>query len=68
MTSTLLVLLLLSQAQRPDDPPPGAVEPPLSASSAGGWHSLTRLEASGLALVPHAGVGAAEGFAQIEPT
>ena len=68
MTSTLLVLLLLSPVEGPENPPAGAVEPPLSASPAGGWHSLTRLEASVLALVPRARVGTVEGFAQIEPT
>jgi hypothetical protein len=68
MTSTLLVLLLLSQAERPDDPPAGAMEPPLPASIAGGWHYLTRLEATGLTLLPRAGAGAEEAFAQVEPT
>jgi hypothetical protein len=68
MTSTLLVLLLLSQSERPDNPPDGAMAPPLSASSAGRWRYLTRLEVTTLALLPRAGVGAEEGFAQVEPT
>ena len=68
MTSTLLVLLLLSQAEGPDDAPAGAMEPPLSAAPAGQWRYLTRLEATGLALLPRAGAGAEEAFAQMEPT
>jgi hypothetical protein len=68
MTSALLVLLLLSQAAGPDNPPDGAMEPPLAASLAGGWHYLTRLEMTALALLPRASVGAEEGFAQVEPT
>ncbi len=68
MTATLLVLLLLSQAEGPDNPPAGPTEPQLSASPARKWRSLARLETSGLALLPRAGVGAAEGFAQVEPT
>jgi len=68
MTSTLLVLLLLSQAEGPDNPPDGAMAPPLSASSAGRWRYLARMEVTTLALLPRAGVGAEEGFAQMEPT
>ncbi|HEX5745628.1 MAG TPA: hypothetical protein VFZ09_05250 [Archangium sp.] len=55
MTPTLLVLLLPSQAERPDDPPAGAMKPPLPASLAGRWHYLTRVEASGLVLLPGGG-------------
>ncbi len=68
MTSTLLLLLLLSQEEGPDNPPAGATEPPLSASPAGKWRYLARMEASGLALLPRAGAGAEEAFAQVEPT
>jgi hypothetical protein len=68
MTVTLLVLLLLSQAEAPGNPPAEEIEPPQSTSPGGRWRNLTRLEASGLALLPRAGVGAEEGFAQVEPT
>ena len=67
MTPTLLVLLLLSQAERPDDPPAGAMKPPLLASLAGGWHYLTRVEASGLALLPGGGAEGLESYAQLTP-
>ncbi|QRK13924.1 hypothetical protein JQX13_34215 [Archangium violaceum] len=43
------------------------MEPPLSASSAGRWRYLARLEVTTLALLPRAGVSE-EGFAQVEPT
>ncbi len=55
----------------------GATEPPLAERTSppptlvppsGAWHSLTRLEATTLALLPHAGLGADEGFVQVEPT
>ncbi|HEX5752208.1 MAG TPA: hypothetical protein VFZ09_38700 [Archangium sp.] len=67
MTSTLLVLLLLSQAERPEDPPAGAMKPPLPASLAGGGHSLTRVEDSGLALLPGGGAEGLESYAQRTP-
>ncbi|WP_395850103.1 hypothetical protein [Cystobacter fuscus] len=67
MTSTLLVLLLFSQAERPDDLPAGAMGPPLPPSMAGGWHYLTRLEASGLALLPSGGAAGVDSYAQLTP-
>lgn len=63
MTSSLLVLLLLSQAERPAT----AMPSPLAASTAGGWRYLTRLEVTGLALLPDGGVGGVEGYAQLTP-
>ncbi|WP_164015114.1 hypothetical protein [Pyxidicoccus trucidator] len=57
--------------QTPAEAPP-APEPepaaPVAMPSPRKWHSLTRLEATTWALLPRAGVGAEEGFAQIEPT
>ncbi|HSP77715.1 MAG TPA: hypothetical protein VLQ93_04260 [Myxococcaceae bacterium] len=44
------------------------MEPPLAASAVGRWHYLTRLEVATWAHLPRAGVGAEEGFAQVEPT
>ena len=55
MTSALLVLLL-SQAGGAAPPPAEAVTSPLPASPTGGWRYLTRLEATGLALLPDGGV------------
>ncbi len=43
-----------------------AASPPAPASPSGAWHSLVRLEATTLALLPSA--GADEGFVQVEPT
>jgi hypothetical protein len=45
--------------------PPGPAE---AQEPAPVWHSLTRLEAAALALLPGEGAGVAEGFAQVEPT
>jgi len=66
MTSALLVLLLLSQAGGAAPPPAEAVTPPLPASSTGGWCYLTRLEATGLALLPGGGVGTVESYVQVD--
>ncbi|HEX5753386.1 MAG TPA: hypothetical protein VFZ09_44720 [Archangium sp.] len=63
MTSALLVLLLLSQAERPAT----AMPSPLAASMTGGWRYLTRLEITGLALLPDGGVGGVESYAQLTP-
>lgn len=68
MSPTLLVVLLLAQAEATDNPPAGALEPSESASPAERWRYLARLEASGLALLPQAGVGVEEDFVQVEPT
>jgi len=65
MTSTLLLLLLLSQTERPDSPPAGSLLPPLLTSSKA-WHYLTRMEASGLALLP-GGAGGVERYVQLTP-
>ena len=67
MTSTLLVLVLLSQAEQPAPSSAGAL-PPLAASSVGRWRYLTRLEATGLALLPSSGGDEAEHYAQLTPT
>ena len=67
MTSTLLVLLLLSQAEGPDDPPAGTMGPPLPPSMAGGWHYLTRLDASGLALLPSGEAAGVDSYVQLTP-
>jgi hypothetical protein len=64
MTPMLLLLLLLAQAEGPDAPPQAA---PIAAS-ARRWHSLTRGEATTLALLPRGGTGVWEGFVQVEPT
>src|SRR4051794_39918027 len=51
---------------------PSASEPemaaPISMTPAPRWHYLTRVEATTWALLPRAGMGAEQGFAQIEPT
>jgi hypothetical protein len=65
MTPILRVLLLLSQAERAVSPATGARQSPLAASSAGGWHYLTRLEATGLALLPSGEVDSLESHAQL---
>lgn len=65
MTSTLLVQLLLSHAEWPDDPPAGEIPP--RPSMAGGWHPLTRLEASGLALLPSGKAAGLESYVQLTP-
>jgi len=67
MTSALLVLLVLSQGGGADFPSAETVPPPLPASSTGGWRYLTRLEATGLALLSSGGVGGAESYAQLTP-
>ncbi len=56
MTPTLLVLVLLSQRGQGDATAAEAAPPPHQASSTGGWRCLTRLEATGLALLPGGGV------------
>ncbi len=67
MISTLLALLLLSQVEGPTPSPAGVGPAPLAASRAGGWRYLTRLEATGLALLPNGGRGGVEGYAQLTP-
>jgi hypothetical protein len=62
MKPTLLLLLLLVQAEGPDPFPLGEVPGALPAATAGGWHSLMRLEASGLALLPRGGGGGVERY------
>lgn len=64
MTPSLLLLLLLAHAQGLDSP----AEASPAAASAERWHYLTRGEATMLALLPRGGVGAREGFVQVEPT
>ena len=67
--------------EMPDEAPPAAETPeaalpelepepapPVAMPSAQRWHYLTRLEATTWALLPCAGRGDDEGFAQIEPT
>src|SRR5437868_75931 len=63
----LLLLLPMTAGATPEPPAPEAVVPS-PAPTARRWYSLMRVEATTLALVPRAGVGAEEGFAQIEPT
>ncbi|MFP2933276.1 hypothetical protein ACLESO_50645, partial [Pyxidicoccus sp. 3LG] len=55
----------LGEASEPstEDGAAPAPAPPLRP-----WHVLTRLETGTLALLPRAGTGEGEGFAQIEPT
>src|SRR5688572_7775834 len=54
-------------AEAPPAPEP-ELAAPVALPSPRKWHYLTRLEAATWALLPRAGVGAEEGFAQIEPT
>jgi len=64
------------QEEAPAAEPPGeplpAPEPetaaPVAMTPARKWHYLTRVEATTWTLLPRAGVGSEEGFAQIEPT
>jgi hypothetical protein len=67
MTSTLLVLVLVAQAGQADSTSGEAMPPPHPAYSTDGWRYLTRLEATGLALLPSGGVGGVEGYAQLTP-
>jgi hypothetical protein len=64
MKPMLMLLLLQAQAEGPVTPPQAAPH----AASARRWHSLTRGEATTLALLPRGGAGAWEGFVQVEPT
>lgn len=58
---------MLAGATEP--PTAGNLLPPLtSVPPERAWHSLARLEVTTLALLPRAGGGAGEGFAQVEPT
>ncbi len=58
---------MLAGATEP--PSAGNLPPPLTSVPLGeAWHSLARLEVTTLAQLPHAGLGADEGFAQVEPT
>jgi hypothetical protein len=63
----LLVLVLLSQAGQADATSAEAMPLSHPAYSTDGWRYLTRLEATGLALLPSGGVGAVEGYAQLTP-
>lgn len=72
MTRSCAVCLLLLWPMRgvaTEPPTAGSTPPPPSRlPPSGAWVFLTRLEATTLALLPPAGLGAEEGFAQVEPT
>ena len=57
-------------AETPGGQPASKAEPaePAAMPSVLRWYSLTRLEATTLALLPRAGVGTEEGFVEVEPT
>jgi hypothetical protein len=64
MTPSLLLVLVLSQAEGSDAPSQAAPAHVLAER----WHSLTRVEATTLILLPRGGLGMREGFVQVEPT
>ncbi|MFP2906250.1 hypothetical protein ACLESD_14520 [Pyxidicoccus sp. 3LFB2] len=64
----LLLLWLWPGLGGAAEPPSPEEAAPSSALPARRWHSLTRLEATALALLPRAGTDEGEGFTQVEPT
>ena len=64
----VLLLLLLPMTGGATESPAPKEATPSPTPAARRWYSLTRMEATTLALLPRAGVGSEEGFVEVEPT